>query len=314
MLRRDIRAGERPVRGRHVADIFVSYTNSDRDWAFWIGQELERLGHIPHIHEWEIDAGGNIAAWMQERHDNADHTLCVISKAYLSQPYSSWELQAAQWAAASGRPNFALPVFVEDCKAPTMLAPFKRCDLFGLNEDDTRARFEAYLKPAAKPSGSARFPGGGESAKTPLRRPEAAAFPGNRAALSNIPISVPRHVLGRDDALAEIDKELKRDEGHAPQIIKGASSLRRVERGPMLRLITIGAFAIGALGVIAWLLADLQFGTSVKTGNCGIGANRTATGNSVNCGSTGAVEQHTNGTNSPAQSGNGNTVIINGKP
>jgi tetratricopeptide (TPR) repeat protein len=34
-----------------------------------------------------------------------------------------------------------------------------------------------------------------------------------RLALSNIPISVPRHFLGRDDALAEIDKELKRDEG-----------------------------------------------------------------------------------------------------
>jgi hypothetical protein len=30
--------------------------------------------------------------------------------------------------------------------------------------------------------------------------------------------------------------------------------------------------------------------------------------------STGAVEQHTNGTNSPALNGNGNKVIINGKP
>ncbi len=30
-----------------VADIFVSYTSSDRDWAFWIGQELEKLGHLP---------------------------------------------------------------------------------------------------------------------------------------------------------------------------------------------------------------------------------------------------------------------------
>jgi hypothetical protein len=30
-----------------VADIFVSYTSSDRDWAFWIGQELEKLGHAP---------------------------------------------------------------------------------------------------------------------------------------------------------------------------------------------------------------------------------------------------------------------------
>ena len=143
-----------------VADIFVSYTSSDRDWAFWIGQELEKLDHVAHIHEWEIDAGGNIPAWMQERQNKADHTLCVISNAYLTRPYSSWELQAAQWAAASERPNFMLPVFVEDCKAPTMLAPFKRCDLFGLNENEARARLEAYLKPAAKPSESARFPGG----------------------------------------------------------------------------------------------------------------------------------------------------------
>jgi hypothetical protein len=37
-----------------VADIFVSYTSSDRDRAFWIGQELKKLGHIPHVHEWEI--------------------------------------------------------------------------------------------------------------------------------------------------------------------------------------------------------------------------------------------------------------------
>jgi hypothetical protein len=237
-----------------VADIFVSYTSSDRDWAFWIGQELEKLGHVAHIHEWEIDAGGNIAAWMQERHNHADHTLCVISRVYLTKPYSSWELQAAQWAAASERPNFTLPVFVEDCKAPTMLAPFKRCDLFGLNEDDARARLEAYLKPAAKPSGSARFPGVGERAKTPLRPTEAAAFPGNRHGLANNPTSVP-------------------------------TSLPRSERGPMLRLIMIGAFAIGALGIAAWLLASLQSGTSLRTGDCSIATNGTANGNTVNCGS-----------------------------
>ena len=41
-----------------MADIFVSYTSNDRDWAFWIGQELEKLGHAPRIHEWEISAGG----------------------------------------------------------------------------------------------------------------------------------------------------------------------------------------------------------------------------------------------------------------
>jgi hypothetical protein len=41
-----------------MADIFVSYTSSDKSSAFWIGKELEALGHTPRIHEWEISGGG----------------------------------------------------------------------------------------------------------------------------------------------------------------------------------------------------------------------------------------------------------------
>jgi hypothetical protein len=55
-----------------VADIFVSYTSSDRPWAEWIGQELDKLGHVPRLHDWEISAGGNIAAWMMKHHQEAD--------------------------------------------------------------------------------------------------------------------------------------------------------------------------------------------------------------------------------------------------
>ena len=52
-----------------MADIFVSYTSSDRDWAFWIAKAL---GHTPRVHEWEIKGGDDICAWMEERHDAAD--------------------------------------------------------------------------------------------------------------------------------------------------------------------------------------------------------------------------------------------------
>lgn len=196
-----------------MADIFVSYTSSDKIWAFWIGHELLALGHVPRIHEWEISGGGDIAAWMEERHDKADHILSVISGTYLTKPYSSWERRAAQWAAATERPNFALPVFIQDCKAPTLLAQFKRCDLWGLGEDDARARLAGFLAPAARPTGAMPFPGGAPVAKSVLARPGAVAFPGGRFALSNIPIRLPLHFLGRDDALAAIEKSLKRDQG-----------------------------------------------------------------------------------------------------
>ena len=47
-----------------MADIFVSYTSSDREWAEWIGHELIKLGHTPRLHDWEIKSGDDIMAWM----------------------------------------------------------------------------------------------------------------------------------------------------------------------------------------------------------------------------------------------------------
>jgi hypothetical protein len=217
-----------------VADIFVSYTSSDRDWAFWIGQELEKLGHVPHIHEWEISGGGDISAWMEDHHHEANHVLCVISEAYLKAPYSSWERRAAQWAATTKRPNFALPVFIEPCEAPTLLAPLKRCDLHGLSEDLARARLTAFMTPASRPTEPVSFPGAHKPSIVASKT--SVAFPGRthaqsnipssvprhsasagplvqHRALSNIPISVPLHFLGRDDELAAIETALKRNQG-----------------------------------------------------------------------------------------------------
>ena len=56
---------------------------------------------------------------------------------------------------------------------------------------------------------------GGDVGSRPLvapneARPVAVAFPGGQFALSNIPIRVPLHFLGRDDSLAEIEAALKR--------------------------------------------------------------------------------------------------------
>jgi hypothetical protein len=196
-----------------VADIFVSYTSKDRAWAEWIGQELEKLGHVVHLDAWEISGGGNIMAWMEERHDRADGILCVVSSRYFERPYSALERQGAQWAAASKRPNFLLPVFIEPCEPPTLLAPLKRCDLYDVGEDEARARLATFMAPAAKPAGPVPFPGAPKPSAATSAAP--VAFPGGPRALSNIPIHVPRHFLGRSDDLAAIDEALKRSNGRA---------------------------------------------------------------------------------------------------
>src|ERR1700730_13393662 len=139
-----------------------------------------------------LSGGANFVAWMEVQSDAADHMLCVVSEKYLEAPYSSWERLAAQWDAVTGRPNLVLPVFVEPCKPPRLFAPLKRCDLHGITEDDARARLAAFLAPPAMP-----FPGGARAANPAPARPAAVAFSGARAALSNIPVRVPLHFLGR---------------------------------------------------------------------------------------------------------------------
>ena len=189
----DAPAAIKRIGANPMSDIFISYTAADRDWAFWIAKELKALGHIPHVHEWEIERGGDIYAWMEQRHDTADHVLCVVSDGYLKAPYSTLERNAALWQAASNRPGFVLFVAVKACKLPTLSDHIRRCELYGVPEDVARIRFREFMAKREAPT--------------------AAAFPGTVFAVSNIPIRVPEHFLGRDDALAAIDTALARYSG-----------------------------------------------------------------------------------------------------
>jgi TIR domain/Domain of unknown function (DUF4062) len=150
------------------AKIFISYTSSDQGWAFWIAQELQTLGHTTYVHDWEIPAGGNIVEWMEKRLQEADHVLCVISGAYLTAEFSSWERHSGQWAAQRKRPNFVYPVFIEQCEPPTLMAHIKGCYLFGLDDaQEARIKLVRYLTPPEKLKEPAVFPGKARFASPP---------------------------------------------------------------------------------------------------------------------------------------------------
>ena len=60
-------------------------------------------------------------------------------------------------------------------------------------------------------------------------------------------------------------------------LINQASALPARQRVPLLRLVAMGAFAIGALGIIAWLVSGLQGGNVTATGG-GVAAGRDISG------------------------------------
>jgi tetratricopeptide (TPR) repeat protein len=174
-----------------MADYFISYTSTDREWAHWIAKELEALGHTPHVYEWEVQGGDDIYRWMEQRHDAADHVLCVVSDDYLKAPFSTLERNAAMWQSARNRPGFVLFVVVRPARLPTLADHVRRCELFDVSEEAARIRLREFLARREKP--------------------QSAAFPGAAVALSNVPIRLPAHFMGREEALAAVEAALARE-------------------------------------------------------------------------------------------------------
>jgi len=58
------------------------------------------------------------------------------------------------------------------------------------------------------------------------------------------------------------------------------SSVPPAQRAPILRLIAAGAFGIGALGIVAWLISGLS-GGNVTSGPGGVTAGRDITGGTI---------------------------------
>ena len=160
-----------------MADIFVSFTKSDQQWAHWIAQETTALHHEPHVHDWEIGPGEDIVGWMEKRHDQADYVLCVVSPDYLDEdkaPFSTWERRAALWRMVKGQKGHVLLFVVKPVRLPSLIDHFRHCDLVGLKEKEARRRIAEFLRSPAPP--------------------EKVEVPGeDGVAVSNVPIAVPEH-------------------------------------------------------------------------------------------------------------------------
>jgi tetratricopeptide (TPR) repeat protein len=183
------------AEGEAMAKIFVSYTSKDAAEAAWIARELRRLGHTPFLHEAEIKGGESFMVWMGPRMDEAEHTLCLMSPEYFTAEFSQREYNAALTEATRKGSNFLLPVVVRPCDVPKLVADLNRCTLHNAFGDEKLARFHAFINKSALPD------------VAPASKLAAGT------ALSNIPIRVPEHFLGRDDTLAEIHTALGQHQG-----------------------------------------------------------------------------------------------------
>jgi hypothetical protein len=117
-------------------DFFVSYTQSDREWAEWIAGTLEASGYSTLLQAWDFSPGSNFVIEMQKAAVGARKTIAVLSPDYLNSAYAT-----AEWAAAfaldpTSAQRKLIPVRVRKCEPEGLLNAIVFVDLVNLDKDE----------------------------------------------------------------------------------------------------------------------------------------------------------------------------------
>ena len=141
-----------------MASFFISYTGADEAWAAWIAAELEEAGHQAIVQAWDFRPGMNFVLAMDEAL-KADHTIAVLSPAYVAATFTGPEWAAAFVDDPCGRRRKLIPVRVSPLDLSGLLKDIVYIDLLGKGEEKAR---EALLTGIAEGRAKPRhvpFPG-----------------------------------------------------------------------------------------------------------------------------------------------------------
>lgn len=186
-------AGGVVVEERSGRDFFVSYTGPNEPWARWICVQLERAGYSTVSQVLDFRPGHDFVHEMHTAVSSAARTIAVLSPAYVGSRLGEAEWRAAFAADPSGERGLLVPVRVQPCQLPGLLATRVYVDLVDVDEVSARERLLAAVGPPAPHPTDALYPGD-HTAEGRAR------FPGAGPWLSNLP-GRNRHFCGRDALL-----------------------------------------------------------------------------------------------------------------
>jgi tetratricopeptide (TPR) repeat protein len=180
-------------------DFFISYTAVNRSWAEWIAVQLEAAGYTTVLQAWDFRPGSDFVHEMQQATTLTGRTIAVLSPAYFGSGFSEAEWRTAFVKDPTGELGLLVPVRVQPCEPPGLLASRIYVDLVDTDEPTAkRLLLDGVGEAGARPT-SAPFPGGAVRTKR---------FPGQGPAISNLPARN-RHFSGRSELLEELHASLQ---------------------------------------------------------------------------------------------------------
>jgi hypothetical protein len=194
-------------RGR---DFFISYTQVNRAWAEWIAVQLEAAGYTTLLQAWDFKPGSDFLHQIQQATSTAGRTIAVLSPAYFGSEFGEAEWRAAFHKDPTGKLGLLVPVRVQPCEPPGLLASRVYVDLVDTDEATAkRLLLTGVDQSGARPT-TAPFPGGpsGPTVGAPRR------FPGQGPAVSNLPVRN-RNFSGRGGLLERLHGALQEESAAA---------------------------------------------------------------------------------------------------
>jgi hypothetical protein len=164
-----------------MAEFFISYTSTNRNWAEWIAYILEEEGFKVIIQAWDFRPGSNFVLEMQKAAAEAERTIMVLSPDYLKSQFASPEWAAAFRQDPQGIERKLIPIVVRPCSPPGLLGPLVHISLMDHDEDTARSLLLSGVNPSrAKPIRRPAFPG-------VAAKPAPKTFPGPSASSPYMP-------------------------------------------------------------------------------------------------------------------------------
>jgi tetratricopeptide (TPR) repeat protein len=187
------------VTDRQARDFFISYTQVNRPWAEWIAVQLEQAGYSTVLQAWDFRPGSDFLHQMQQATSTASRTIAVLSPPYFGSAFSEAEWRAAFVKDPTGEQGLLVPVRVQACEPPGLLASRVYIDLVDADEPTARRLLIAGVGESGARPTSAPFSGAARGAKR---------FPGQGPEITNLPARN-RNFSGRVELLGRLHASLQ---------------------------------------------------------------------------------------------------------
>ena len=123
------------MRGTFKYDVFLSYSSKDKEIVTALAERLKKDGLRVWLDSWEIKPGDSIPLKIQQELEQSRTLIMCMSPAYFGSEWGTVEHQTLLFRDPTNAQRRFIPLLIEDCTRPDIIAQFAYVDWRALSDD-----------------------------------------------------------------------------------------------------------------------------------------------------------------------------------